>query len=165
LYLIDAHCNYGSIAAKYCLGNTVLAIWQRHLGIAYCLPSLSPKDHKSTKCEIKFTVSINTVFCARIVGFKYASLYFTVCRHYQVVFGRLRSPLMMFISDSTGFEVRLIGNKGMPEIPLMLKVDVARFYALVQGAGSSLRMAVALQVSSDGPYVSYFNYGLESHFS
>jgi hypothetical protein len=72
---------------------------------------------------------------------------------------------MMFISDSTGFEVRLIGKKGMPEIPLMLKVDVARFYALVQGAGSSLRMAVALQVSSDGPYVSYFNYGLESHFS
>jgi len=48
--------------------------------------------------------------------------------------------LMTPINGGASLEVRLIGNEGMLGITLMLEVDVAPFYALVQGAGPALRM-------------------------
>lgn len=48
--------------------------------------------------------------------------------------------LMTPINGGAGLEVRLIGNEGMLGIALMLGVDVAPFHALVQGAGSALRI-------------------------
>lgn len=48
--------------------------------------------------------------------------------------------LMAPINDGENLEVGLIGNEGMFGITLMLDVDAAPFHALVQGAGSALRI-------------------------
>lgn len=48
--------------------------------------------------------------------------------------------LMAPINGGENLEMGLIGNEGMFGITLMLKVDVAPFHALVQGAGSALRI-------------------------
>ena len=57
-------------------------------------------------------------------------------------------PLGCFISlimpiDHTSIEVGLIGSEGMFGIPLALGVDVSPVRAVVQGAGSALRMGAA----------------------
>ena len=58
-------------------------------------------------------------------------------------------PLDSFISlitpvdDSSSLEVGLVGNEGMFGIPLSLGVDVSPVRAVVQGAGSALRMGAA----------------------
>jgi CRP-like cAMP-binding protein len=57
-------------------------------------------------------------------------------------------PTSSFISlimavDETALEVGLIGNEGMFGIPLVLGVDVSPVRAVVQGAGSALRMDAA----------------------
>jgi len=48
--------------------------------------------------------------------------------------------LMAPINGGENLEVGLIGNEGVFGITLMLDVDVAPFHALVQGAGSALRI-------------------------
>ena len=51
--------------------------------------------------------------------------------------------LVMPVDTSASLEVGLIGNEGMLGIPLALGVDVSPVRAVVQGAGSALRMAAA----------------------
>jgi CRP-like cAMP-binding protein len=51
--------------------------------------------------------------------------------------------LVMPVDDSASLEVGLIGNEGMFGIPLVLGVDVSPVRAVVQGAGSALRMDAA----------------------
>ncbi len=51
--------------------------------------------------------------------------------------------LVMPVDDSASLEVGLIGNEGMFGIPLALGVDVSPVRAVVQGAGSALRMEAA----------------------
>ena len=48
--------------------------------------------------------------------------------------------LIMPVDDSASLEVGLIGNEGMFGVPLVLGVDVSPVRAVVQGAGSALRM-------------------------
>jgi CRP-like cAMP-binding protein len=51
--------------------------------------------------------------------------------------------LIMPVDDSASLEVGLVGNEGMFGIPLVLGVDVSPVRAVVQGAGSALRMGAA----------------------
>jgi CRP-like cAMP-binding protein len=51
--------------------------------------------------------------------------------------------LIMPIDDSASLEVGLVGNEGMFGIPLVLGVDVSPVRAVVQGAGSALKMGAA----------------------
>ena len=51
--------------------------------------------------------------------------------------------LIMPVDDAASLEVGLIGNEGMLGIPLVLGVDVSPVRAVVQGAGSALRMDAA----------------------
>ena len=51
--------------------------------------------------------------------------------------------LIMPIDDSSSLEVGLVGNEGMFGIPLVLGVNVSPVRAVVQGAGSALRMGAA----------------------
>jgi CRP-like cAMP-binding protein len=62
--------------------------------------------------------------------------------------GHVYFPTTSFISlimpvDESALEVGLIGNEGMFGIPLVLGVDVSPVRAVVQGAGSALRMDAA----------------------
>jgi CRP-like cAMP-binding protein len=58
------------------------------------------------------------------------------------VYFPLRSfiSLIMAVDESTSLEVGLVGNEGMFGVPLVLGVDVSPVRAVVQGAGSALRM-------------------------
>ncbi len=51
--------------------------------------------------------------------------------------------LIMPVDDSASLEVGLVGNEGMLGIPLALGVGVSPVRAVVQGAGSALRMDAA----------------------
>jgi CRP-like cAMP-binding protein len=48
--------------------------------------------------------------------------------------------LIMHVDDASSLEVGLVGNEGMFGVPLLLGVDVSPVRAVVQGAGSALRM-------------------------
>lgn len=50
--------------------------------------------------------------------------------------------LVMQIKGGASLEAALIGNEGMLGISLMLGIDIAPFTAVVQGAGSALRITV-----------------------
>lgn len=50
--------------------------------------------------------------------------------------------LVMQIKGGASLEAALIGNEGMLGIALMLGIDIAPFRAVVQGAGSALRITV-----------------------
>ena len=52
--------------------------------------------------------------------------------------------LVTTIDDKAGLEVGLIGSEGMLGVTLILGVDIAPFQALVQGAGTALRITAAL---------------------
>ncbi len=51
--------------------------------------------------------------------------------------------LIMPVDDGAALEVGLVGNEGMFGIPLVLGVDASPVRAVVQGAGSALRMDAA----------------------
>ncbi|WP_413438782.1 Crp/Fnr family transcriptional regulator [Sulfuriferula sp. GW1] len=51
--------------------------------------------------------------------------------------------LVMVIDDHSHLEIGLVGCEGMLGTPLILGIDVASFYAVVQGSGSALRMSRA----------------------
>ncbi len=51
--------------------------------------------------------------------------------------------LVMPVDESASLEVGLVGNEGMFGIPLALGIDVSPLRAVVQGAGSALRMGAA----------------------
>jgi len=51
--------------------------------------------------------------------------------------------LVMPVDESSSLEVGLIGNEGMFGIPIVLGVDVSPVRAVVQGAGSALRIGAA----------------------
>jgi CRP-like cAMP-binding protein len=51
--------------------------------------------------------------------------------------------LIVPIDDSSSLEVGMVGNEGMFGIPLALGVDLSPVRAVVQGAGSALRMGAA----------------------
>ena len=51
--------------------------------------------------------------------------------------------LIMPVDDADALEVGIVGNEGMFGIPLVLGVDVSPVRAVVQGAGSALRMGGA----------------------
>jgi len=51
--------------------------------------------------------------------------------------------MVMPVDDSSSLEVGLIGNEGMFGIPIALGVDVSPVRAVVQGAGSALRIGAA----------------------
>jgi len=51
--------------------------------------------------------------------------------------------LIMPIDDSAALEVGMVGNEGMFGTPLALGVDISPVRAVVQGAGTALRMDVA----------------------
>jgi CRP-like cAMP-binding protein len=51
--------------------------------------------------------------------------------------------LIMPIDDSASLEVGLVGDEGMFGVPLALGVDISPVRAVVQGAGSALRMDAA----------------------
>jgi CRP-like cAMP-binding protein len=58
--------------------------------------------------------------------------------------------LIMPIDKSSSLEVGLVGNEGMFGVPLALGVDVSPLRAVVQGAGSALRMDAAAFVRELG---------------
>ncbi|MEQ1544557.1 Crp/Fnr family transcriptional regulator [Methyloglobulus sp.] len=51
--------------------------------------------------------------------------------------------LVTSVDSSANLEVGLVGNEGILGVSLMLGVNVAPFYSLVQGAGSALRMTAS----------------------
>jgi len=51
--------------------------------------------------------------------------------------------LIMPVDDSASLEVGMVGNEGMFGVPLALGVDLSPVRAVVQGAGSALRMDAA----------------------
>ncbi|NOT13752.1 MAG: Crp/Fnr family transcriptional regulator [Methylococcaceae bacterium] len=55
--------------------------------------------------------------------------------------------LLTPINGSSNLEVGLVGNEGMLGVTLLLDVDIAPFHALVQGAGTALRIPTTLFVS------------------
>jgi CRP-like cAMP-binding protein len=75
----------------------------------------------------------------------YADVLYTPSERLKHVFFPTRGfiSLVMPVDDSALLEVGLVGNEGMFGIPLALGVDVSPMRAVVQGAGSALRMDAA----------------------
>ena len=107
---------------------TVNRLQPNTVSATLCLPFsndnvTSPMAHrrsaqgiKSTKREIKSTVSVDTLFRARVVGFMYASLYFAACKHYKRYFGVYDLPkrpldaLTSLIRQREVFDVMVVIN-------------------------------------------------------
>jgi CRP-like cAMP-binding protein len=79
------------------------------------------------------------------VDLAFADVLYTPGERLSDVYFPTRSfiSLIMPVDDSASLEVGLIGNEGMFGIPLVLGVDVSPVRAVVQGAGSALRMDAA----------------------
>jgi CRP-like cAMP-binding protein len=79
------------------------------------------------------------------IQLKFAQVLYTpaeALRHVYFPTGSFIS-LIMAIDDSDSFEVGRIGDEGMFGIPLSLGVDISPVRAVVQGAGTALRMDAA----------------------
>ena len=76
------------------------------------------------------------------VELAFADVLYTPGERLSHVYFPIRSfiSLIMPVDASASLEVGLIGNEGMFGIPLVLGVDVSPVRAVVQGAGSALRM-------------------------
>jgi CRP-like cAMP-binding protein len=79
------------------------------------------------------------------VDLAFADVLYTPGERLSHVYFPTRSfiSLIMPVDDTAFLEVGLIGNEGMFGIPLVLGVDVSPVRAVVQGAGSALRMDAA----------------------
>ena len=79
------------------------------------------------------------------VEFAFADVLYTPGRRLSHVYFPTRSfiSLIMPVDTSSSLEVGLVGNEGMFGIPLALGVDASPVRAVVQGAGSALRMDAA----------------------
>ena len=79
------------------------------------------------------------------VELAFAEVLYTPSERLSHVYFPLKSfiSVIMPIDGSSSLEVGLIGNEGMFGIPLALGVDVSPVRAVVQGAGSALRMVAA----------------------
>ena len=75
----------------------------------------------------------------------FADVLYTPSERLSHVYFPLKSfiSMIMPVDGSSSLEVGLIGNEGMFGIPLALGVDVSPVRAVVQGAGSALRMGAA----------------------
>ncbi len=78
-----------------------------------------------------------------LVQLKLADVIFNAGDRIQHVYFPIDSIISLVnpVDGNVGMEVALIGNEGMLGITLMLEINVAPFRALVQGAGSALRIA------------------------
>ncbi len=96
----------------------------------YLLSSLPCKDRERliAQCE-PIQLNIAEILYAR--GDRIPYVYFPTGSFISLV-----TPL----DGGSGLEVGLIGNEGVLGITLMLEVDIAPFEALVQGAGTALRI-------------------------
>jgi CRP-like cAMP-binding protein len=106
---------------------------QRMPIVNHLLESLPPSERRRmlAGCEV-VELAFADVLCAP--GETLRSVYFPI--------GGFIS-LIMPIDDSAALEVGLVGNEGMLGLPLALGVDVSPVRAVVQGAGSALRMDAA----------------------
>ncbi len=79
------------------------------------------------------------------VELAFADVLYTPGKRLTHVYFPTRSfiSLVMPVDNSAALEVGLVGNEGMFGIPLALGVDVSPVRAVVQGAGSALRMDAA----------------------
>ena len=79
--------------------------------------------------------------------------------------------LVTEVDDHARLEVTMIGNEGMLGIPLMLGVNVASLYAVVQGGGPALQMSAAtflLEIKGSPPLrrvLDHYAYVLMSQFA
>lgn len=105
-----------------------LAASENHL-----LAKLPRKDHEHflARCE---SVHLNFEDEIDVPGAPIEHVYFPIDSYISLVMG---------IDDHSHLEIGLIGCEGMLGIPLIFGVEVASFYAVVQGAGSALRMTTA----------------------
>ncbi|MCQ8127592.1 Crp/Fnr family transcriptional regulator [Methylomonas rivi] len=98
------------------------------------LTTLPAKDRGNvlTHCEPVELVFAEILYCA---GDRIQHVYFPTSSFISLV-----TP----VNRNNGLEVGLIGNEGLLGITLMLDIDTAPFQALVQGAGTALRIAAPL---------------------
>lgn len=90
------------------------------------------REHLLTHCE---PVNLRFAEVLYLAGAKIPHVYFPIGSFISLV-----TP----VDGDAGLEVGLIGNEGILGITLILGVDIAPFQALVQGAGSALRISVPL---------------------
>ncbi|MDT4288383.1 Crp/Fnr family transcriptional regulator [Methylomonas sp. MO1] len=92
----------------------------------------SDRQHLLAHCE---PVDLSFAEVLYLAGTKIPHVYFPIDSFISLV-----TP----VDGDTGLEVGLIGDEGILGITLTLGVDIAPFQALVQGAGSALRISVPL---------------------
>jgi CRP-like cAMP-binding protein len=106
---------------------------QRASAVNRLLEALPSSDRSDVLAECE---AIDLVF---------ADILYTPGERLKHVYFPTRSfiSLIMPIDDDASLEVGLVGNEGMFGVPLALGVDVSPVRAVVQGAGSALRMDAA----------------------
>jgi CRP-like cAMP-binding protein len=110
-----------------------VASTQRVSGVNRLLEALPSSDLRRLLAECE-TVELAFAEVLYTSGDRLSHVYFPISSFIS---------LIMPIDDSSSLEVGLVGNEGMFGIPLALGVDVSPVRAVVQGAGSALRMGAA----------------------